>query len=404
MVKTLRPPESLTGDVLSTEKATKPEELQNCPSRIQQASFESFADQIQAGSATFMRHFFNLRQQIVSKRPDERALHQALRKICHAAAILISDTPIAVLPSEPTKKTSAHVSTATNLQSTTLAIRRSYPSILLGLDKLCTKTHGVRELGSIVYETVVLFETTLAKINTFAIQIAKGMAGSKLKATVRKAKSRSAKQSQSPSPQDQHASFQSLTHLTVTMLTSVDPSREPQSLILEGCLCAFLNHLGSSLSLAVFADDQSTEQREIFTGVLPPQGLQAMLDIDTRTAIQAITLEAPYLVYILEKAMAFVDGHQEIMSSRSASLLSLSKEKLQNTLLRGVFGNDDETFRKALQRPAPPESGVDPGLPTPSGQAETPEWFAGEVWRILGWNILSSVDASFGDRDTQSAF
>jgi hypothetical protein len=36
MAKTLRSPESVKGDALSTEKTRKPEELQNCPSRIQQ--------------------------------------------------------------------------------------------------------------------------------------------------------------------------------------------------------------------------------------------------------------------------------------------------------------------------------------------------------------------------------
>jgi hypothetical protein len=189
------------------------------------------------------------------------------------------------------------------------------------------------------------------------------------------------------------------------MLTSVNPSAELQSQILEGCLCTFLNHLGSSLSLTVFADDQSSEQREIFAGILPPKGLQAISDIDSGTVIQAVQLEAPYLVNILEKAMSFVDSHKGIMSPHSASLLSLSKEKLQMTLLRGVFGNDDETFRKALQKPVQPESGVDPDLPTQGSQAGTCEWFTSEVWRILGWNILSSVDASsFGDTDTQPTF
>jgi hypothetical protein len=262
----------------------------------------------------------------------------------------------------------------------------------------------VGEVGSIIFKTILLFETTLAKINTFAIQIAKGMAESKLKATTSKAKSRSAKQYQSHFTQDHRASLQSLAHLTVTMLTTIDPSREPQSQILEGCLCAFLNHLGSSLSLVVFADDQFTQQREIFTGILPPQGLQGASDIDLEAAIQAVQLQAPYLVYILEKAMAFVNCHQEIINSRPASLLSLSKEKLQNTLLKGVFGNDDETFRNALRRPTQPESGVDSDLPTPLGEAETPEWFTSEVWRILGWNILSSENASFGGIDTRLAF
>ena len=96
-----------------------------------------------------MRHFFNLRHQIVSKRPDPGALYQALRETCREATILISNSPAAVLSSEPDKKIGAHA-LATNLQSTALALQRSYPSILLGLDKLRAKTHDACELGSII--------------------------------------------------------------------------------------------------------------------------------------------------------------------------------------------------------------------------------------------------------------
>jgi hypothetical protein len=159
--------------------------------------------------------------------------------------------------------------------------------------------------------------------------------------------------------------------------------------------------------LTVFSDDQSIEQREIFTGLLSPQGLQDMSNLDSGTATRAVQLEAPYLIYILDKVMAFVDGHQALMSSRSTSLFSLSKdssdtfakqirEKLQNTLLKGVFGDDDETFRNSLQKPIGLESGMDGDLPAQLGPAEqTPEWFTGEIWRILGWNILAGDDASF---------
>ena len=181
----------------------------------------------------------------------------------------------------------------------------------------------------------------------------------------------------------------------MTMLTSIDPSKKSHSEILEGCLCAFLNHLGSSLSVVVFSSDaQPTEQQGIFPGVLPPQGLQDMSELDPETAVRAVQLEAPYLISILEKVMSFVNGHQAITSSHSASLLSLSKEKLQNTLLRGVFGDDDEKFRNALQRQvAQSENGVEADLRIRPDQAETPEWFTGEVWRILGWDILAGDDA-----------
>jgi hypothetical protein len=330
-----------------------------------------------------MRHFFNLRQQVVSKRPDTFELHQALRDLCRVAATLISSRTAEVFPAEPSQDASAQPSTS-NLQCTVRAVRRSYPSILLGLDKLCAlKSHRPGEVGSVVYEAIVLFEAILAKINALAIQEARGIDRSKTKAKAARAKSRAPKHSRTPSSEDLHATFQSLSHLAVAMLTSVDRSKASQSQILEGCLCAFLDHLGSSLSLAVFTDSQSPEQREMFTGFLPPQGLQDLSNLDSGHATRAVQLEAPYLIYILENVVTVVDGHHSVM-----------KEKLQNTLLKGVFGDDDgDTFCNALQSPMRPERGVDENRPV-SGVARTPEWFTGEVWRILGWNILAGDDAS----------
>ena len=359
-----------------------------------------------------MRLFFNLRQQIVSKRPDNGALQQSLQKFCRVAAAIFLDTSLANSPPEPSQKSSTQTQSPTassNLESTALVIRRSYASILQGLDELCSRSDRTSEVGGVVYEVIVLFETILAKMSTLANEVAKEAEESNSKAKTGKAKSRAPKQAHTPS-QGHHATCQSLAQLMAIMLTTLDPSKESQSQILEGCLCAFLDHLGSSLSLAVFVDDQLSEQREMFTGILPPQGLQDISTFDSETATRAVQLEAPYLIYILENVMTFVDGHQALMSSRSASLFSLSKnswtssnvfakqikEKLQNTLLKGVFGSGEKTFRNSLQRPAGPDTSVDEDLPArPDPAVQTPDWFTGEVWRILGWNILASDDESF---------
>lgn len=89
-----------------------------------------------------------------------------------------------------------------------------------------------------------------------------------------------------------------------------------------------------------------------------------MSALDSETAMRAVQLEAPYLIYILDNVMTFINTHQTPTSFRSASSPSSSKdgsnsgcsnafakqvkEKLQNTLLKGVFGGNDETFRDCL--------------------------------------------------------
>jgi hypothetical protein len=52
-------------------------------------------------------------------------------------------------------------------------MRRSYTSILQGLEKLEARSDSANEVGSVVYEIIVLFEAILAEINTLVIQKAK---------------------------------------------------------------------------------------------------------------------------------------------------------------------------------------------------------------------------------------
>jgi hypothetical protein len=62
--------------------------------------------------------------------------------------------------------------------------------------------------------------------------------------------------------------------------------------------------------------------------------------------------------------------------------------------LKGTFGGDDETFRDCLQLPPVPENSTGETPPSQVDPAElTPEWFTSEVWRILGWDILTGDGA-----------
>jgi len=355
-----------------------------------------------------MRRFFDLRQHISSNRPDAHALAESLRHICGAAAALIASGEISVLATELTKKEATQLPTQSDLESITLAIRRSFPTILRGLEKLRARPASSSAIGGAVYEVVVLFEAILSQLSTIAVWKARDMANDD-EAEIKAAKTKSRKSKKaalSPSAR-YHEACQSLAQLAVCMVVTLEPTEGNHSQVLEGCLCAFLDHLGSSLSLAIFTDDQSLERQSIFAGVLPPQGLQDMSDVDSQIAMRAVQVEAPYLIYILDRVMSFIDSHDVLMNARSTSLFSLQKdknvgngafaqkvkEKLQNTLLRGIFGDDDETFRNSLRRPAQSEDDLmeDIDIGTREG---TPEWFTSEVWRILGWNILTN-DGSF---------
>jgi hypothetical protein len=106
--------------------------------------------------------------------------------------------------------------------------------------------------------------------------------------------------------------------------------------------------------------------------------------------------------------MTPINTHQALISFRSALNLSSSKdgsggssnafakqvEKLQNTLLKGIFGGDDEMFRDSLQLSPVLENGARETPPSQVDPAETtPERFTDEMWRILGWDILAGDGA-----------
>ena len=400
------PRDNLIEGPVDPGRTTEVEEFQNGVFDVERLHcLSSCADQVRTGSVAFMRHFFNLRQQISLKRSEARALQHAIEQLCKTAATLISDSSAAVPSSVSIKKGSTQSPTV-NLQSAAVAIQRLYPSTLLGLDKLCTKSNSTSGVGSVIYEVVVLFETILAKMSTLIIQQAKEMDESKQTAKTARTKSRAPDQSHKSSSQNHHAVYESLAQLAATLLTALNPSKSSHRQILEGCLCAFLDHLGSSLSLAVFAETQPSRQSEMFLGLFPPQGLQDMSTLDSGTAQRAVQLEAPYLICILDKVMTLIGGFQEIDRSQATSLFSFSgngnhafvtqvKERLQSTLLKGVFGDEDETFSNALRRSKRPKSRIDGDTAMQLGPAEqTPEWLVSEVWRALGWSILADNELS----------
>src|SRR5256885_12710058 len=109
-----------------------------------------------------MRCLFKLRKKIASKRPESGPLQPSLREFCRAAAAIISETSLGGSPSESIKQSSIQtqsLTASTSLERTSLAVQRSYTSIVQGLGKLCAISDNTNKAGSVVYEVIVLFET-----------------------------------------------------------------------------------------------------------------------------------------------------------------------------------------------------------------------------------------------------
>jgi hypothetical protein len=152
----------------------------------------------------------------------------------------------------------------------------------------------------------------------------------------------------------------------------------------------------------VFSDPKAPSERQ--DDILPPRGLTHAAQNDIETAIRAVTTEAPYLVCILRKAVEVVHSSTKAMSKRSLSLFTLPdpdstngkdlrrlvEEALQRTLLRATFGDEDQAFSASLRRNT---DEIEHNLGQMGDELrpdeESAEWFIGQVWEHLGWDVLS---------------
>ena len=280
-------------------------------------------------------------------------------------------------------------------------VKETYPPILHGLELLRPDTD---EEGQVVFhavpDVVMLFESILGRLHNFAqYDVARRGGGVTLQPRARGCEA-DLDRTGPLNDTEEESSCKIITKTLIRMVLLLNLSRDAHCEVLEGILCALLDHTGSLLSLLVFSD--SSGKAEGVVGILPPKGLVDAAHADLESALESAKMEGPYLICILRKAMEFIESNRKFMSERGLLLFSPRKatgdrnlrqsieETLQNTLLRGVFGDDDDTFRNSLRHS---ERNVEPDLNklmqeiTPD--ASSSEWFIGQLWEHLGWNILS---------------
>jgi hypothetical protein len=290
------------------------------------------------------------------------------------------------------------------LSRVTAGLCLCYPSLLQAVEKLSDNT-GTEQRA--VYAIVLLFQNVMGHLHTVTGKMARMIIKDD---KIRKRNKPQATKQQSPSTANLHEMCVSLAKLAIDFFEALDLSLLPHNKVLEGLVCVFLDHLGSSLSLVVFADADGAVSKAAQPGILPPLGLLDTSDIDQVAAKRTTEQEAHYLVTILRHLVLCIDKQQSLMRSESAPFLTLKKsfttsnnafearvrDKLQNTLLRGVFGDDDEMFKDALRRPRVHDTDDDIDVAS-HGRDDPGEWFIGEVWRLLGWNTLAGQNcAPFG--------
>jgi hypothetical protein len=338
----------------------------------------------------------------MARGPDGDALALSLKRTCTVADNMLSRSIESSFPRSTNIKKAAEAAQPafSGLVRVTHALRVCYPSLLQAVGGLSAEG-GLMQTA--VAAVVLLFQNVLGHLHAIvAMKAGTDIDDGK---SVKQCGTRSTNQRSTSALRPEQMCI-ALTKLAVHFFEVLDLSQSSHNRVLEGLICVFLDHLGSCLSLVVFADAGAPKVGLL--GVLPPCGLLDASGLDQKVAIRTCQHEACYLVTILRHLMLCIDKQQSLIRSESAlppkmkeslaksnsAFLARVRERLHNTLLRGVFGDDDESFKDAFQRPVVNAAGDDFELAS-GGREEPRDWFIGEVWRLLGWNTLTGRDGAY---------
>ncbi|KPI35136.1 uncharacterized protein AB675_1385 [Cyphellophora attinorum] len=192
------------------------------------------------------------------------------------------------------------------------------------------------------------------------------------------------------------------------MIGTIDLNHTAHIWLYEGLASLLLDHIGSELSYLIFIDPADPGP-----GLLPVSGLLDDPDVSPDAAIAAAELNAPSFVALLRCLLSKVRAKGK--RSSTARILARShmgttgddergkflrtiEKRLQNTLLSGMFGTEDEEFRDCLWRPDEPDDlelqeaaaleEEERGEGDHAGGSKK-DWFIAQMWELLGWDILA---------------
>ncbi|KAI9676647.1 MAG: hypothetical protein M1829_002964 [Trizodia sp. TS-e1964] len=197
-----------------------------------------------------------------------------------------------------------------------------------------------------------------------------------------------------------------LSQLLLTMIAATAGKATPHKLLFEGYISILLNRIGNLLSFSVFNGGNPESLGDDSNDPLNQQ-----MPSDAKNSTNG---ERYYLIWILERALCFMSGMMDGLASNSptgikfaskASRLKSSsqvkqilpektKARLQNTLLKSIFKDNENDFLNSLNISAGPPPLADADDVTKCRKTPyalgSQDWFQEMLWKLLGWEILSS--------------
>jgi hypothetical protein len=259
---------------------------------------------------------------------------------------------------------------------------------LKGLVHLCRDIPGRRCKGQVIFSLVHFFVTTLDHLDNICIQ-----------QTVYQAPNTSSHQNIASHGADCEFTtgnptlISCLTKFLVNILTCPDFQKAHLSHIevLEGMFSALLEEVGGLISQVTFHEHLSTSRRP---------GRISCSNRNTSASVNALTVDikCQHLASVLKRAM---EGRSERDGQSLAAMLAGTKvlgigvgkkvvlararQRLQETLLKGIFGDDGEQFINALKMPESEEGWDNEALQVARDEKGA---FVESVWTTVGWAML----------------
>lgn len=293
------------------------------------------------------------------------------------------------------------------LKSNLRAATRAVVSLISGLNRLTNAADGAEVQGRVIYAYARMFSELIEALGeASSCEITKPLAGSEQRPSTSKGKKRS--EHAKPANLKDRPTLNTLTAFLCGILDLLDPKVEAHANLFEAFAYTVLNKLGSRLYTLVFGHARApTLEAEIARANEPDKAedpSQASTLHRNEVELQQAALEAPYLIHLLTRLMNAAPAHLgAIISTKTGkpkqannkgsmkgALALTAKDRLQRTLVNCMFGiegvDDQSPLLDCLKMPTAPDT----PLPMPKvKEVEVQEWFKEEVWRLLGWEVLS---------------
>ncbi|KIX08279.1 uncharacterized protein Z518_02935 [Rhinocladiella mackenziei CBS 650.93] len=345
---------------------------------------------------TFLRGTASLHRELRLRTSNQEKLVAAIQAISGAITRTL----------EPADNETRHCPARVEGQSADELCRlfsQAYPSILQSLESVQPESidDGLQILPGLS-DIVRIFQSLLGHLHKLSLdEFVRQEREARSKKNRARRRASAIKRASPKTTVENSAQNARICRMLVKMVTMLDLSHNTHCELLEGILCTLLDHIGSALSLVVFTDPNRRDR----PGILPPSGLLDVAHIDSVTAIGTVQIEGPYLIWVLHQILEFLYAKTKCMSEQSRFIFSLQSQNrnrgknlrkliedtLQNTLLRAVFGDEDDKFHNALRRNDDDCEKDLTELLQELGETDqdSAEWFIGKLWEHLGWDILS---------------